>query len=369
MRKLEVAIVGGGPAGLAVAIHAARHGLSTMVFERQTWPVDKACGEGLLTAGLKELEALGARRHLTPEDCSPIVGIRYLQEDGTQVEAHLPTPGGLGIRRLGLIRALELTAREAGVELRQQCNVRSVVRHPDEVLLTLASGEELSAGFLVAADGLASPLRRAQGLEGPEEPAENRRFGLRQHFRVTPWTDFVEVHFARGVEAYITPAGRERVGVAFLWGGSQLDGKISFQHLLQRFPRLEQRLAGAATDSRARGAGPLLRNVKNRTLDRFVLVGDAAGYVDAITGEGLTLALRSAAALGRILPDALARGAGRETLLPYERAVHAYFRRYAFFTHLLLTLSRYPRARHHVIRGMARLPITFKKMLHWVVEG
>jgi flavin-dependent dehydrogenase len=368
MRKTDVAIVGGGPAGLAVAIHAARRGLATTVLERQTWPVDKACGEGLLTAGLTELEVLGARRYLTPEDCSPIVGIRYLQEDGTQVEAPLPSPGGLGIRRLGLARALERTAREVGVELVQQCTVRSAVRHPHEVRLTTESGEELSAGFLVAADGLASPLRRAQGLEGPEAPAAIRRFGLRQHFRMAPWTDFVEVHFAQGVEAYITPVGQDRVGVAFLWGDSQLEGKISFPHLLRRFPRLEQRLTGWPEDSRARGAGPLLRHVRRRTLDRFALVGDAAGYVDAITGEGLTLALRSAAVLGGLLPEALARGAGRDTLLPYERAARATFRRYAFFTHLLLKISQSPRLRHHVLRGLARVPALFQKLLHLAVE-
>lgn len=369
MKKLDVAIVGGGPAGLAVAIHAARRGLSTAVFERQTWPVDKACGEGLLTPGLVELEALGARQYLTPEDCSPIVGIRYLQEDGTQVEAHLPAPGGLGIRRLGLARALERAARESGAELKPQCHVQSVDRQPNEVRLTTAAGEQYSASFLVAADGLNSPLRQAQGLDGPKEPAENRRFGLRQHFRMAPWTDFVEVHFARGVEAYITPAGRDRVGVAFLWGDSQQEGKISFSNLLRQFPQLEQRLAGVPEDSRARGAGPLLRNVKHRTLDRFALVGDAAGYVDAITGEGLTLALRSAAVLGGLLPDALARGASRDSLQPYERAAQAAFRRYAFFTNMLLTLSRFPGARHHVLHAMARYPISFRKVLHWVVGG
>ena len=369
MKKLDVAIVGGGPAGLAVAIHASRRGLSTAVFERQTWPVDKACGEGLLTPGLVELEALGARQYLTPEDCSPIVGIRYLQEDGTQVEAHLPAPGGLGIRRLGLARALERAARESGAELKPQCHVQSVDRQPNEVLLTTAAGEQYSASFLVAADGLNSPLRQAQGLDGPKEPAENRRL------RAPPTLPHGAVDGLRGGPLRPRRGGlhhpswpRSR-GSGLPLGRQPAGGKISFPNLLRQFPQLEQRLAGVPEDSRARGAGPLLRNVRHRTLDRFALVGDAAGYVDAITGEGLTLALRSAAVLGGLLPDALARGANRDSLLPYERAAQSAFRRYAFFTNMLLTLSRFPRARHHVLHAMARYPITFRKVLHWVVGG
>jgi menaquinone-9 beta-reductase len=355
VRKVDVAIVGGGPAGLAVSLHAARRGLSTLVFERQAFPVDKACGEGLLPGGLRELEALGALAHLTAEDCAPIVGIRYLQEDGTRVEARLRAPGGLGIRRLALARALARMAREAGVELRERCGVAHVLRTAEHVRLTTATGEEVEAGLLVAADGLHSPLRRSQGLERPAATSTPRRYGLRQHFRLRPWTDFVEVHFSPGVEAYVTPTGRERVGVAFLWEDGLLEGRVSFEHLLRRFPVLEERLAHAPRDSSPRGAGPLRQSVRGRVLTRLVLVGDAAGYVDALTGEGLSLAFRSAAALGRILPQALARGATREALAPYERALLPLYRRYAFSTRLLLTLVRRPGARAHLLRALSRV--------------
>lgn len=366
MRTIDVAIVGGGPAGLAVAIHAARQGFSTVVFDRQALPADKACGEGLAPPGLRELEALGARQYLTPADCTPLLGIRYLQEDGTSVTGRFTPAPGLGIRRTALASALTRTAREAGVHLQERCVVARVVRTPEWVRLTTAQEEVVEARLVVAADGLASPLRQAQGLEQPVRARAARRFGLRQHFRLAPWSQFVEIHLTPGLEAYVTPAGAERVGVAFLWEHGRVQGPISFPNLLRRFPRLRERLEGAPPDSDARGAGPFLRQVRGRILDRFVLVGDAAGYVDAITGEGLTLALRAASTLGNLLPRVLSQGASRASLVPYERAVARHYWRYALSVRLMLAIARYPAVRTHVLRALARKPALFERLVNFV---
>ena len=93
------------------------------------------------------------------------------------------------------------------------------------------------------------------------------------------------MYWADSVEAYVTPVGPERVNVAFLWGRKE----AGFDALLAHFPTLQQRLAGAAVETEARGAGPLLQTVRARHGDRLALAGDAAGYVDAITGQGLSL--------------------------------------------------------------------------------
>src|SRR5438067_1049798 len=128
---VDVAIVGGGPAGLATAIACARERLSVVVLERRTPLLDKACGEGILPRGLRALEALGVRDGLAAADCAPLDGIRYLQEDGTVAEARFAGPA-LGVRRTALVAALARRARDVGVELCFGCGVRTHRRGPDD---------------------------------------------------------------------------------------------------------------------------------------------------------------------------------------------------------------------------------------------
>ena len=131
---------------------------------------------------------------------------------------------------------------------------------------------------------------------------------------------------------------------------------------------MRARLAGASPDSDARGAGPLLRQARARTADRLVLIGDAGGYVDAITGEGLSLAFHCAEALTAILPEALAQGATRETLHAYEREFARAFRRYSLLARGLLALSRRPLLRKRVVRLLGRSPRLFGAIFHWVTR-
>ena len=160
----DVAIVGGGPAGLAAAIEARRVGCSVVLLERQAFPVDKACGEGLMPTGLAALERMGVRARIPSSECSPFGSIAYVQEDGRSVEGRLPAPGGLGIRRLALAEAMTTRAREVGVELHEDSAVRSHAIDAQGVTLQ-TDARERRAQLLVAADGLHSPLRKAEGLE------------------------------------------------------------------------------------------------------------------------------------------------------------------------------------------------------------
>ena len=138
---------------------------------------------------------------------------------------------------------------------------------------------------------------------------------------------------------------------------------MSFARLLERFPAIAERIAGAQADSQPRGAGPLAQAVRARTAQRFALVGDAAGYVDAITGEGLSLALACGQALGAGLPAALARGATRAALAPYERFAAHEFRRYAVVCRTVLAVARRPRLRGAALHILGRHPHLFDRLV------
>jgi len=361
----DVLVAGGGPAGLAVAIAARMNGLSAIVIERQPSPPDKACGECLMPPAVSALNRLGVLDLIDPVRRASIDGIRFKREGAASAEARLPSPGGLGVRRTELTAAMMHRARRLGAEIHQRTNVRGYRVQQDQVLAETDAGS-VRARFLAAADGLHSRLRSMAGLQATSSGP--RRFGLRQHFRVKPWSRFVEVHFTDRVEAYVTPIGPMQVGVAFLWDDARVARHgASIDKLLERFPSILVRLAGAEVDSRPRGAGPMALTARSRIADRFALVGDAAGYIDAITGEGLSLALVSALTLGRILPTALAVGGSRETLLAYQRESARQFRRYAIVTKIMLAFARRPALHGPVIAMLARHPQMFSAILHFAV--
>jgi flavin-dependent dehydrogenase len=343
----DLVVVGGGPAGLATALGARRSGLDVTVLERFQPVIDKACGEGLMPDAAAHLRSLGVE--LGPGASFPFRGIRYV--DGEVIaEGTFPGAGGLGVRRLALHQALVRRAEEAGVRLLWGVGARGLVPAPDGGWAGVETDQGLiAARWIVGADGLLSRVRRWAGLE--RNPGAFRRFGVRRHYTLAPWTDCVEVHWGPGCEAYVTPVGPDLVGVAMLWSGE----KLGFDDLLARFPALRERLAGAPLASRDRGAGPLHQRVRGVCRGNLALVGDAAGYLDAITGEGLAVALHQSAAL----IDALRKG----SLSGYAAASRRIHRLPDAMTSLVLALERRPRLRTRAIRALAAEPALFSLLL------
>lgn len=281
-RRTDVLVVGGGPVGLAAAIEARLSGLGAVVVEPRRTPVDKACGEGLMPGAVRALARLGVH----PPGVV-LTGIAY--DDGARRAVHRFADGtGLGVRRTTLHAALAARAAALGVPT-VTARVDAVVQDPRGVE---AAG--VRARWLLACDGLHSTLRRVVGLEPQAADrrrgrAAVRRYGLRRHARVAPWDDVVEVHWARDVEVYVTPVAPGLVGIAVLGpAGLDVDAAVS------AVPALADRLAGAAWDGPARGAGPLRQRTPRRVAGRVLLVGDASGYVDALTGEGIRVGLAQA---------------------------------------------------------------------------
>lgn len=339
---IDLVIVGGGPVGLGTAIYAARAGLATTVLEPRDGDVDKACGEGLMPGGLAALAALGVQ----PPGFR-LAGITY-RAPGVQATATFRAGPGRGVRRTVLHRALRTAALESGVELRP-CAATDLDTDGDRVVVTCGDGALVPAAYLIAADGLHSPTRRRLGLD---RPAQRRtRFGQRQHFRTPPWTDQVEVHWGPRAEAYVTPIADDMVGVAVL-----SSERTPYTTQLRQFPELCARLAGAEPASDVRGAGPLRQRTVAPSCGRVMLVGDASGYVDALTGEGISLGL----AHGRAAVDAITRGRP-ESYAPAWRAVN---RVPYVATGLLVRATQAAWVRKRIVPTAAAMPWLFGAAVH-----
>jgi flavin-dependent dehydrogenase len=354
----DLVVVGGGPAGLAVAIVAAEQGLSVVVVERHDFPPDKACGEGVLPPGVKALERLGIADRFDHTTSYPFAGIRFIQENGSAAQSRMPSKG-MGIRRTVLVEALARRAEELGAVLRHRCSVNGYKATSSEAVAYTTEGE-IFGRLIVAADGLHSSLRKAAGLEAA--PSSRRRFALRQHYKIRPWTDFVEVYVDAKGEAVVTPVSDESVGINFVWEDGVIE-QPKIPVLASRFPALLARLGNAPAISSVRGAGPMARAATRRNSNRMVLVGDAAGFVDSISGDGLSVAFNSALILGKHLAEILKRGATRESMQAYEREARRVYRGYWFVTNGLLMIARHPRVRRAIINSLMRHPGAFNALM------
>ncbi|MGH3094844.1 MAG: NAD(P)/FAD-dependent oxidoreductase [Streptosporangiales bacterium] len=331
----DLLVVGGGPAGLGTAIHAVMAGLDVMVAEQRPAPIDKACGEGLMPGAVRALSSLGVR-----VAGYPFRGIRYL-DDRQVAQAAFRDGSGLGVRRTELHAALAHRAAELGIPV---LPARVTEFHQDDGGVTVAGRR---ARYLVAADGLHSRVRRAVGLDLADRRVP--RYGLRRHFHVAPWSEYVEVHWTPRAEAYVTPIGPELVGVAVLTAH-----RGPFTDHLATFPRLAARLRDAPAGP-VLGAGPLRQRVRHRVAGRVLLVGDAAGYVDALTGEGIAVALTAARQLVQCVLD------GR--IDRYDRAWRRGSRTYRLLTESLLWARNNSVLAPRIVPTAARLPGAFRTVV------
>jgi flavin-dependent dehydrogenase len=342
----DVCVVGGGPAGLATAIAARQHGLSVLVADGAIPPIDKSCGEGLMPDGVRALQSLGIT--IPENEGHPFRGIRFVNE-GATAEAPFPRGTAYGIRRTHLHQAMADHASACGVRMLWQAPVTGL--HRDGVMI---AGELVRARWIVGADGTSSRVRGWAKLDPPELSARrkrNFRFAFRRHYRVAPWTDFMELHWGTDCQVYVTPVSAREVCVALI----SSDPKLRLDRVLGEFPELREHLQKAEYGSTERGAITVTRRLRRVYRDRTVLIGDASGGVDAITGEGLCLTFRQAALLG----ESLASG----DLARYQRGHRALGRRPALMSHMMLLMAMYPALRRRTMQVFEKNPSAFSGML------
>lgn len=342
MNSTDVFVIGGGPAGLAAAIAARQKGFRVVVADGARMPLDKPCGEGLMPDGLAALERLGVK---VPEESSfPFRGIRFLAA-GLGVDAAFPNgQSGRGVRRTVLHRLLAEHAASLGIDFLWQTPVNAI--SADRVR---AGGREIKARWIIGADGGNSRVRNWAGLD--EYRKRDCRYAFRQHYRMAPWSDHMELHWGRLGEIYVTPVAKDEVCVALI----SRNPKLRLAEALPHFPKLAERLSGQEVSSNERGAMTATCKLKKVRRDNLALIGDASGTVDAITGEGLCLAFSQA----MVLAECMAKG----DLSTYEREHQRLALRPLLMARIMLLLDRRPRLQQRTLRAFQRRPYVFHRLL------
>lgn len=341
----DVLIVGAGPAGLACAIAAARHGLQVEVIDGTKPPIDKACGEGLLPDSLAALADLGfdLTRDLPLADSSVLRGIRFIG-DRTATEAAFHAALGRGIRRTVLHQLLLDRAVALGVRFQWDTVVQGIAQGiAGNIVHT--NRQSLRTRYIIGADGHQSRIATWAGLA--KSSTHSRRIGLRQHYAIVPWTDFVEVHWSNHGQAYVTPVSSNEVCVAFISNKKT----ATPEQALGYFPVLQQHLVKATPSDSPRGSITLSRTLRRVTSGNVALIGDSSGSVDAITGEGLALCFRQAIALAEALKA--------NNLAAYERAHRTIQRLPRFMSRSMLLMDRSPFIRSKAFYAFQRKPALF----------
>jgi menaquinone-9 beta-reductase len=298
----DILVVGAGPGGCAAAIEVARAGLDVMVVDKAEFPRDKCCGDGLTTDALRVLEDLGFDPSGVP-DWNVVTDIVVRTPRGREIT--LPLPSGQGqyaaiVPRLDLDNELFRMAANAGAIMRDGVGLDSAVSLSDRVVVTLSDGSEVQARYLIAADGMWSPTRRALGVDVAGYRGDWHAF--RQYFSNTgPGAQHLVVWFEPDLLpgyawSFPLPGQRANVGYGILRGGTTRVGDMRrlWSEILQR-PHIREVLGPVATPEDKPKAWPIPARIDAlpKHSGRALFVGDAIGATDPMTGEGIAQALQS----------------------------------------------------------------------------
>ena len=356
--------MGGGPAGTAAAVFLRQAGHEVVLVDEARFPRDKVCGEGVSPEAWRLLARMGAEAAVRALRPRPVRGMKLTSPDGTAFAGEYDgaREPGFAVRRWCLDRALLDCARSAGVEVREGVRARDIVTGNGVVrgvvVEDAGAPERLDARLVVAADGRRSVIARKLGLL--REHRTLRKFAVRGYWKgVEGLTDHGEMHVTRGGYCGVAPLGDAEANVTFVLdqaamrpaGGGLAD---FYLRTLDRWPRLRERLGRASLTSPPRAIGPLALEARRVSAPGAVLVGDAAGFYDPFTGEGVTLALRGAELAAEVAHHALTNGS--TDLRLYDRLRDDATRDKFRLNRLLQRVVAWPALANAVARRLARRP-------------
>ena len=358
-RVRDVVVVGGGPAGSTTARRLAERGLDVLLLDEAGFPRDKVCGEALSPGAWRLLEASGAAPALRLAGARPIAGMRLVAPDGTSFAGRYGggTAFGFSLERRILDALLLERARDAGVDVQERRRVCGLVREGEQVTGVQLDGGIQRARLVIGADGRRSVVARSLGLL--REARWPRRFAVRGHWDgMQGLTPFGEMHVGGGGYCGVAPLTGGRANVAFVLpqhamhaAGGDLEG--FYRARLRAWPRVWERLAGARLVAAPRAIGPLALESRQSWAPGVMLVGDAAGFFDPFTGEGICAALQAAEPAAEIGQAYLQ---GQASLNDYGRAHRTLVRRKFLFNRAVQAMIARETVADLAARALARLP-------------
>ena len=351
---MKLAVIGGGPIGLTIALYLAKQGHQVDLYEKGTWPRDKTCGQGIMPSGMENLRELGI--HFNENEHYAFNGISY-QDGEFNLTGLLPRKGH-GVERKTLsAKLIELVKSFPQIRLFPETHVQNIRQLSDKVKLS-ANGECLVYDYLFAADGMNSQIRKLCGNRVVRKGLW--RLGAREHFAQKPWSDKVEVYWSEGAEAYVTPVSETKVEVAFLWFEDlELDGQTLRENLWSRFPKLKEKIEFPNSQNDFRGYGPFSSKARDVQVGRIFFVGDAYCFLDGITGEGISLGIKGA----KIISENFQRWNQFSSLISRLK-FHFYYLHYTFMVNLALSLSQWRHWRRFIFKVLKRTPGSFRFLLY-----